>query len=63
MHASCSYIDKNPCMHPALTLTETHAYILFLQAEAAMLRSYTTPHYQAAQESQHMKHVAMKVSE
>ena len=32
--------------------TETHAYILFLHAEAAMLRSYTTPQYQAAQESQ-----------
>ena len=56
-------IHRNQCMHPVLTLTETHVYILFLHAEADMLRSYTTPHYQAAQESQHMKHVSMKVSE
>jgi len=50
-------------MHPVVTFTETHTCILYLHAEATMLRSYTTPHYQAAQESQHLKHVSMKVSE
>jgi len=52
-------------MHPVLTLTETHAYILFQHAEAAMLRSYILlpTIKQLAQESQHMKHVSMKVSE
>ena len=74
MHPSCSYIHipcmhpvltfaEKPCMHPVLTVTETSASILFLHTNTAMLRSYTTPHYQAGQESQHMKHVSMKVSE
>ena len=62
MHATAYFIFICRMMLTC-PFTETHGYILFLHAEATMLKSYTTSHYQAAHESQHMKHVSMKVSE